>query len=465
MKRGKKLVENTAIIAIGNLSTKLITFILLPFYTTYLATNDYGTYDLFITIAIFLAPIITLLMEESMFRFLIDCKTEEEKKMIISITVSYIIKSFLVFLILYLIIILFIDIPYKIVYLLYVLSSIVVGLKNALTRGLGKIKLYSISNFVSSLLIIVLNIIFIAKYNMGVFGLLASFVISNLVVSFIVLWKLNLKKYVSLNNINKKKMKEMIKYSVPLVPNSLSWTIINLSDRIIVTFILGPSSNGIYSMAYKFPNLMDTFYGFFYTAWKESAARSLSDEDNAEFYNNVYNVLNKFLWAIVLLMITLLSIFFNVLIKKDFALSYSYIPLLIIAMYFSNISGYYGGIFAAYKETKIMGITTIIGALFNVLINLLLIKYIGIWAAVLSTLVSTFIVYVIRKIKISKYVLLHDHILFSIINSIMLLISLFSYFCGIVSIKIICLLIIVVYCLIINKEVVNIFIKKLRIIK
>ena len=78
--RGKELLQNTIIIAIGNLSTQIISFFLLPLYTSVLSTKDYGIYDLLITISTFILPIITLLMEDALFRFLIDCKTEEEKK-------------------------------------------------------------------------------------------------------------------------------------------------------------------------------------------------------------------------------------------------------------------------------------------------------------------------------------------------------------------------------------------------
>ena len=102
MKRGKELLENTAIIGIGNFSTKILSFLLLPVYTSLLSTSDYGLYDLFITISTFLVPCITLLMDESMFRFLIDCNTEDDKRQIISQTIIFTIKWTSLFSFLYL---------------------------------------------------------------------------------------------------------------------------------------------------------------------------------------------------------------------------------------------------------------------------------------------------------------------------------------------------------------------------
>ena len=75
----RDLFKNTFIIAIGKFSTQVLSYFLLPLYTSILSTSDYGIYDLLVTICIFVIPLITILMEESMFRFLID-ETEEVGK-------------------------------------------------------------------------------------------------------------------------------------------------------------------------------------------------------------------------------------------------------------------------------------------------------------------------------------------------------------------------------------------------
>ena len=97
MGRKKELAFNTIIIGIGKFGTQVLSFFLLPIYTSVLSTEEYGIYDLILTISIFLTPIITLLMEESMFRFLIDVKDEEEKGSVISQVVKYVIKRLIIF--------------------------------------------------------------------------------------------------------------------------------------------------------------------------------------------------------------------------------------------------------------------------------------------------------------------------------------------------------------------------------
>lgn len=462
MKREKELVTNSIIIAIGNLSIKLVSFFLLPLYTSILSTTDYGLFDLLITISTFLLPFITLLMEESMFRFLIDCKTEDDKKEIISITVSFALKSSLIFMLLFFLVGFIIEIPYKVLFLMYILSQIFTSLKNAVVRGMGKIKIYSISNFASSALVIILNIFFIAYLNFGITGMLLANIIASFSVSICIFLIVNMWKYISFKKLNKIKRKEMIKYSIPLVPNSLSWAIINLSDRIVVSSFLGVESNGIYSVSYKFPNIMNTFYGFFYTSWKENAAKTIGDKDVNDYYNNIYKAIKRFMWTIVVGMISILPLVYGVLIKKDFIQSYDYVPILLISIYFSNISGFYGGIFSAYKNTKIMGTTTILGALINIIVDILLIKYVGIWAAAISTLVSCIIVYLYRWFKLKKYIKLKEEIRVYLFSIISLVISLISFYLKNNIINIIVLIFIAVFGVYINYDVIKVITKKIK---
>ena len=122
MNQKKELMKNTLIISIGKFSTQLVSFLLLPLYTSLLTTTEYGRYDLLNTISIFLIPCITLLMEEGMFRFLIDAKDDKEKGEVFSITTTTTTISFLVWSILILIVGSIIKYPYTIYLIFYLLN-------------------------------------------------------------------------------------------------------------------------------------------------------------------------------------------------------------------------------------------------------------------------------------------------------------------------------------------------------
>ncbi len=452
--RAKDLAFNTIIIGIGKFSTQIVSFLLLPLYTSILTTEEYGIYDLILTITTFALPFITLLMEESMFRFLIDCKDDNQKKNVISQTMLYTLISTTFFIIIALIVNKFFKIPYLWISLIYIASSIISGLRNALVRGLGKIKLYTLINFVSSLLNIILNIVFIALLRYGIYGLLLAGIISSVVSSTIIFVIFKMHKYFSVKNYDKNLMKKMIKYSIPLVPNSLSWAVVNLSDRLVISGAIGASANGIYAMSYKFPNLMNTIYSFFYTAWTESSAKAINDNENKDFFNNIYKILTNAMFSVSLGIIVCMPIIFNLFIKADYAEAYKYIPILVIAMYFNNMSGYYGGIFTGYKDTKIMGITTIIGAIINLVIDILLIKFIGIYAAAISTLISCMVIYYYRKSKAKKYIKLQKVDLK--VGCVILIITLFLYYNNNnLILKLINLLIVIIFAFISNRKIID----------
>ena len=405
MNQKKQLVKNTIIIAIGKLSTQIISYILLPLYTSKLSPSEYGIYDFICTLSLFLCPLITLLMEESMFRFLIDAIDRKEKKKIISQTIIYTIFGTAIFIPLAIIVLNVateFNAALKFAFIVFVISNIFIGLSNALARGLSKIKLYSFSNFILGMGTIVLNIIFIVFLKSGAEGLLWANSIANIAVAIYIFARLKLWNYIG--KLNKNLMKEMIKYSVPLVPNSISWNIINMSDRIILVQILGAASNGIYAMASKFPNIINVVYGYFYTAWKESAAKIKKEENKDKYYNSIYHDIKRMLFSVTICLIAVMPFAFPILINSTYEEAYVYIPIIMISTYYSNLSSYFGGIFSAYKDTKIMGTTTIGAAIINLVIDLALVKTIGIYAACLSTFIADIIIYYYRKYKLKKYI-------------------------------------------------------------
>ena len=454
MNQKKQLLKNTVIIAIGKLSTQIVSFLLLRLYTSKLTTAEYGTYDFLVTLSTFLLPIITMLMEESMFRFLIDAEDLKSKKRVITATIAYTTVGTIIFTLIAGIAMEMMQYEYAIVFLLFIISNILIGLSNALARGTGKIKLYSFSNFILGASTIALNIVFIVGFKWGVNGLLWSNTVANSITAIVVLIKLHLPQFISKKDLDKKTMSEMLRYSIPLVPNNLSWIIISLSDRLMLTWMIGANANGLYSIANKFPNIIYTFYGFFSTAWKESAARILKEENKVEYYNSIYKDIKFFLKAIVLGLIAIMPFAFPLLVDSSYNEAYIYIPALVISIYYTNMSNFYGGIFTAYKNTKIMGSTTVVAAIMNVVLNLVFIPRFGIWAATLSTLISNVIVFAYRRYRLKEYIRLNEK--FNYAFWILLVITLITYYKNNMILNISMFIVVLAYCIITNKN----FIKK-----
>lgn len=408
MDENRRLIKNTGIIAIGNMSTKLVSFLLLPLYTALLSADEYGICDYIFSIAIFCVPFVSMLMDESIFRFLIDCNKENEREKIISTSVSIVLVGMIIFSVIGITIMNYVHYSYTYYTAAYILLAVVSGMLGALLRGIGRTDQYALFNFGIGSIQIFLNILFIAVLNLGLIGMLLASILSQLLVAVFFIFKIKVWKYLKIEMIDLHLAKIMVSYSLPLIPNKISWTIINLSDRIIIMNILGSGSAGLYAVSHKFPNLMDTVYGFFYQSWKESSSRVMGDESQESFYNSVYGHLKNFMYAIVIGMITFMPIVFKILINKSYYGAIYYVPILLLATYFANISGFYGGIFTAYKDTKIMGTTTMAAAVINLVLHFALIFLVGMYAAAISTLVANFSVYIYRRIKVRKYIVLHE---------------------------------------------------------
>lgn len=446
----RDLFKNTIIIAIGKFSTQILSYFLLPLYTSILSTSEYGIYDLLVTICIFVIPLITILMEESMFRFLIDEETIDGKMHVMSTAVLYALSSTVIWAGLGFLVLSLLKYEYTIVFITYLISSILMKLVNGISRGLSKIKVYSLSNFILSILTIVLNILFIAVFKWGVYGLLYSTVFANVITCFFVIFKLKIYKLIKVNYFEKDRLKTMLKYSFPLVPNNISWYIINISDRIIVTSILGSGINGIYAMANKFPNIMNNLSSFFHMAFRENAAVAIKKNNYEDYFNNIHDTIHNAFIAISILIISGLPFIFNIFIKKDYVEAYNYIPLLVIALYYGNMAGFYGTLFTAFKESKIIGKSTIFGAIINLVVHLGLIKFIGIYAAIISTLVSNLTVSMYRRYRLKDYLKLYP-IKNYYLSLLMLVIVTCLYHLKNIYLNVLSLLITLIYIFIANK--------------
>lgn len=460
MKETTRLLKNTGIIAIGNLSTKAISFCLLPLYTAILSTYEYGVIDYIITLSMFCVPCISFLMDEAIFRFLIDCKTKEDNSIIISNSIILVFIGMVIFLVVVYPILYFSNYKYTFCLILFIISDVISTMISALLRGIGRTDAFAVYNFISSAVQIILNIVFIAVFYWGIEGMLLAMIIGRIFSTSIYVVCLKLWQYINFKQINILKIRELLKYAIPLIPNKLSWLIINLSSRIIIMNTLNSSFVGVYAISSKFAIAMDMIYGFFYQSWKESSARVIQNNDKNEFYNMIYKYLKRFMYSIVLITTAFMPIIFNVLIDSSFSEAILYVPILLLATYFMNISGFYGGIFTAYKDTKIMGLTTIVAAIINLILMIIFIKNGKLYAVSVATLIANFVVYQYRKIKLKKYIILKENKIYIFIDWLMTIIIFSLFYSMNFYLQILSMIVAIFYGLVSNHIILRIILKK-----
>lgn len=470
MSKKKQLAKNTMIIFMGKLCTQLISFLLLPLYTGYLATKEFGIVDLIQTYVTLLVPLITLELEMSIFRYLVDSRGDnKETKKLVSNNFFIMGIGLLIFSILYIIVTSFWHFDYRWLILIDIIICTTTGNFLQIARGFGKTVDYSIGCIITGLTTVLSNIFMIVVLGMGAEGMILSMAIANGMCSLYLFIKLKLYKYINFNLVDSKLIKSMNKYSIPLIPNSVSWWIVNVSDRTIISFVLGAGANGLYAVSNKFSTILSSLLGIFNLSWSESAALHINSPDRDKFFSDITNTVTKLFTCLGVGMIACMPFVFPILINSEYNEAYNYIPLLVLGSVFNVVICLYSAVYIAKKLTKEVAFTSVIGAIINIVVNFLLIDRIGLYAAALSTAVSYFVMMMYRHFDLKKYINIQFEKGLVLKSIIIFTFTIILYYQKNIYLDIINLVVVVIYSFIMNKEflfsIKNTVFKKIGIVK
>lgn len=460
----RELVKNTFIVAIGKICTQFVSFFLLPLYTALLSTEEYGIVDLLSTYVSLLLPLIFLQIDQAIFRYLIDARSDnEEKEKLISTTLITVFVQAILFIIFYIIVSGFINNKYKYFLATNVVFSMFSNILLQISRGLGDNETYSKGSLIAGSGTVILNVFLIYFLRLGAYGMLISTLIANMLCAIFVFLKKKIYRYLRMKNYKLERIKQLWKYSIPLVPNQLSWWIVNASDRTIVTLILGVSINGIYSAANKFSSICISIFGIFNMTWSESASLYINEKDSEKFFSNVINTAVKLFTSLCIGIIAFMPFLFKYLITgMEYKESYYQIPILMIATIFNIVVSLLGSFYVALKKSNEIAKTSIYSAIINILINLLLIRSIGLYAVSISTLISYLLMAIYRYKDIQKYVKVKIEKNFLICSIFIIPIIILVYYLKNIYLNILGIIIAVVFAFLSNKNIIFLIFSKLK---
>lgn len=405
MGKYKYLLKNIGLVTINNFTSKILAFLLVPLYTNVLSTSEYGTYDLYTTTAFLLIPILSVDIAEAVVRFLLDEKNNQQQTF--TIAVRYCIRAAIICLGLVVVNLTFEIIPtftkYTWCFYSYFVLSMFLDVMYQFTRGRELLGDMAIAGIINSVMTIFLNILFLLVFRMGLVGYFMATNISVAVTSIFLIIKTKCWRYFRYDKPNKKLAKEMTDYSKPLILNNIAWWINNVSDRYIVIWFCGVAANGIYSVAYKIPSILTMFQTIFNQAWTLSAVKEF-DEKNSEFYINIYNIYNIGMVVVCSGLIIFNKVIAKILFANEFYRAWEYAPFLMISVVFGALSSVLGGIFTATKQSKLIGQTTVIGAVINIILNIILVYGMGPVGAAIATMISYAVVWIIRIKYVKKII-------------------------------------------------------------
>ena len=399
----KKLVNNSIIFAVGTLGSKLVSFLLVPLYTYYLTTGEYGTVDLTITTVNMLIPIVSVSAYEAVLRFTMDKNEEPEIILTNSITIALI--GFLVSLLFYPLLSYFNVMEGNLIYLYVILfAQMIERILAQYTRALEKLKTFAFNGILLTFTTGLLNILFLVYFGMGIVGYYLAIILAYLLSAVFLFFATQSYKGLRFSNNNLSTIKDLVSYAIPMIPNSLMWWLINASSRYFINWFVGISMNGLFAVASRIPSLLNILYTVFNQAWQLSAIEEYENENKSEFYTTVFNNVTAFLFLGAFAIIVVIKVVFELLFAQDYFAAWRVVPFLLLGTIFSSFSSYLGTNYVAAKQTKGVFKTSVYGGIISLALNTLFIPTIGVVGAGISSMVSFFIMFLIRYFDTRQFI-------------------------------------------------------------
>lgn len=420
--RIRELLSNTLLFTIANLGSKILVFLMVPLYTAVLNTEEYGISDMVHTTASMLMPILTAMIAEAVLRFCFI--NNYETKDIFSLGVRFILTGFLVCVVLsigFFFIPFFKPLGWYVLFIPVVfLSQSLTNLFHKFTRGIEKVKISAFGGLLGTVCVIVFNLLFLLVFKWGVTGYLVAYSLSDFIVVGFMARECHVKEFMT-GELDTDLRKQMLKYSVPLIPNQISWWALSSITRYLMLGWLGVSAVGIYSATIRIPTILTVLSDIFAQAWLLSALKDYGSKESRSFISTMHS---RYFCVLIIMTAVLILIshpLASILLSGDFSSYWYLIPFMFISVFWGALVGFLGSVFSAERKNSMQFVSTAVGATVAVVVTLLFLKQYGVIIAALSTMIGFFVIWLIRRIAVEKYLQLQLSTIVSICQGLLLL--------------------------------------------
>lgn len=399
--KNKALLMGTIIYAVGNLGTRFLSFLIVPLYTHFIAPSELGDYDLMTTTINLIAPFISFQITDAAYRWMVSDDSYIEP------CISQIYRVLIANSILATICVLLVNYFVPIYYCPYFIAILILGRwqesLQKILRGLKRQKLFATAGIIYTALFVFLNLYKITIQHKGIVALLESSVIApSVTILFMLIAEKRLRKF-NIFDKNIKLLKQMFKYSIPLIPTTLNWWVMSASDRYIIRYFLGSTANGIYAVANKFPTILSTIFTMFITSWTDLVLSEQSQgEELEEYYSGIFRRFYKLAFGLAICLVPATKIACYLILDESYLSSMNYIPFLYLGSVFQAFSSFYSIGYLRDKSTAGAATTSVYGAIVNFCVNIILVRSIGLHAASISTFLGFLAMWLIRMIQTKK---------------------------------------------------------------
>ncbi len=377
---------------IGDSSSKLIRVLIIPLLTSMISVSGFAKYDLFLLVSAIIS-LLTGLGIDSGFAIIIAEHPEEMDVLNVLFTLSLLILIILTLFIWAIFYFLnpfftFIDQSYIDLMFIYTLfSSLSYSIFNYL-RWIGRAGRAAQANFFSSTLGLIIGLVCLWYFKgrleylflgMGIGSLIGMGISVYLARGYIIIKGLN--KYNS-------KMKDLLKISIPFIPNYIVNYLINSADRYIILAYLGINSMGLYSLISRVGQVSTFGTLLFSKGYLPVMYKNFESESGKKLIRHVFHLFNLAFIPLTLLLFILSSRIINFFGGQAYEGMRNLLPIVMISyliMAGMNINGFG---FRIKRRTLFIPIINGCAVIINIALSLILVPRIGIKGVVIGTLIA-----------------------------------------------------------------------------
>lgn len=404
----KILSQNIIIYGATNGIKSLVPFLMLPILTIHLSVEDFGILSLVEVVILFLAPIVSLNIASSInVEYFKLEKKEFRKYMTNAFLLSFISFLFIIFI--------FIILSKQISNILDTTNTIVLWLPLfallrvstqvvlSIFQVSGEPKKFAIFSIGQTLLDFSLSYIFVVFYQYGYIGRLEGIYIAFFVFSISSIYILYKRNFFSLPTLFYSR--DILSFGIPLIPHAIGGTIMAMSDRFFISYFYDNEYVGYYTASYQVSALMLLVGMSVNQAWTPLFFKMLKDKIEIKKILNLITIVSMFFLFCMLIIGLLRDFIFDILVDKKFFIAKEYFYWLLLGFFFQSLYFLATNFLFYFKKTKLLASITFFGAILNIILNYIFVKYFGVIGVAYSTAITWFIflfyVY-IQSVKVYK---------------------------------------------------------------
>lgn len=403
--RGSRFIKDFGIYALGNIGMKLITFMLVPLYTYFVDDpGDYGYFDMCLAACFLLMPIMTLQMRDGSYRFLVNNKDEDYRRKLISFVYRTLLGMIMTAVLIAGLMALFHPVRCLWYTVILLITMSVFEVMIQMIRATRDNRTFVATTLTATIFTPVLAITFVVIMKMGIDGIFLSNILSKVIGLIVGEVRTGLfRQYLDFRYADNTLGKELLKFSLPMIPTAVCWWLIGSSNRFFIKEFIGLEANGLYAVAARMTTMLHILGTIFHQAWQEHAFKQYNSPDRDSYFSSIFNNFVFFYIISAIAFIFVVKLIFPWLIGPNYQGAINFVYLLTVSTILGGMSSFFDIAYQCAKETKRSVPAVFVNAIAVLTLNFILIKPLGVYGVILSIIITYIFYFAYRFYDTRRY--------------------------------------------------------------